>query len=132
MEIITSGITANLTEADVNEAIVDFMAKNGHEVKAEEIEYTMGRNPKQLKVCIVTGNNGQKTSAGNKLDKILNDPTPVQDEEEVSEILLTESTATEEAPSESTSTGGLFNKSNDEQAEVPAESESTPNLFQSA
>ncbi len=67
MEIITSGITANLTEADVNEAIIDFMAKNGHEVAAEEIEYTMGRNPKQLKVQIVTGANGQKVAAAKKI-----------------------------------------------------------------
>lgn len=55
MKVIQTGITAKLTQEDIDEAVVEWMAKQGYEINAEEIEYTMGRNPKRLKAEIITG-----------------------------------------------------------------------------
>lgn len=55
MEVISTGITAHLTEEDIIAAVIAHMDNEGYPVESHEIEFTMGRNPKALKAKIVTG-----------------------------------------------------------------------------
>jgi len=92
MEVQNTGITAHLTEEDINEAVVDWMGNHGYAVEAQEIAYTMGRNPKALKATIITGSGTEakeapapKETAKAAKDEPAEkapDPTPEPEEEE--------------------------------------------------
>lgn len=62
MEVKSTGISAQLTDRDVREAIVDFMDKHGYEINESDISFTMGRKPKALSCSIETGDSSENPS----------------------------------------------------------------------